>query len=165
MGIRFNAEEVFEIAERIEKNAARFCRRAAELRPEAEKDNIDFLLGLAAMEEEHDKILAGMRGQLTGRMREETAADPYLEAHLYLNELADASGGEGSQAAADALTGAESIVDILKILIRLEQKSISFYLGIKDMVPASLGKDKIDDIIAEERNHIVILAEKLISLK
>ena len=51
--------------------------------------------------------------------------------------------------------------DILKIAIELEKKSILFYLGVKDMVPAKLGKDSIDHIIDEEKGHVVLLSKEL----
>ena len=45
--------------------------------------------------------------------------------------------------------------------IGLEQDSIVFYLGMKDMVAGSLGKDRIDGIIKEEMYHVVTLAKPL----
>ena len=68
---------------------------------------------------------------------------------------------EDSPNAADSLTGDESMVEILEIAIELETKSILFYLGLKDVVPERLGKDKIEGIIAEEKAHVVMLAEEL----
>ena len=155
MGIRFNADEVFEIAERIEANAAAFYRRAAELHS---GDGESAQLGrLAEMEDRHKATFAAMRAELPERMKEETAFDPYMEAALYLHEAADTHGGEG----APVLSGKESMEDILRIAVRLEEKSIVYYLGIRDMVPAKLGAEKVDRIIAEEKSHIVTLAEEL----
>jgi rubrerythrin len=161
MGIRFSADEAFQMAERIEENGAAFYRRAAELRPPAEKDHVEMLNRLAAMEEDHKRIFGGMRSGLTERMREETAFDPYLEAQMYLDAMADTHGGEGSPSIARSLTGKETMKDILRTAIGLEEKSIVFYLGLKDMVPASLGKDKIDAIIGEEKKHLTELAGEL----
>jgi len=161
MGITFNADEVLKMAERTEANGAAFYRRAAELQPESDKAMADKLLGLADMEDGHEKVFAAMRAELPERMREETAADPYMEAGLFLGSMADKHGGEGSPSAADALTGEEDIEQILRTAIGLEEKSIVFYLGLKDMVPERLGKDKIDAIIDEEKGHIVLLADEL----
>jgi rubrerythrin len=113
------------------------------------------------MEDEHRSTFAAMRSELSGRMKEDTAYDPYLEAGMYLTAMADTHGGEGAPTAAAALTGDESLADILRTAVQLEERSIVFYLGIRDMVPEKLGKDKIDAIIAEEKNHIVVLAAKL----
>ena len=161
MGITFNAEEVLKMAERTEANGAAFYRRAAELRPASERETADKLRALAAMEEEHEQTFAAMRAELPERMREDTAADPYMEAGMYLGNMADKHGGEGSPSAAEALTGEESVEQVLRTAIGLEEKSIVFYLGLKDMVPAKLGRDRIDAIIDEEKGHIVVLAGEL----
>jgi len=161
MGITFNADEVLQMAERAEANGGAFYRRAAELRPAAESEMAEKLRGLAAMEEDHRRTFADMRAELPERMREETAADPYVQAGMFLETMADRHGGEGSPSVADALTGEESVEQILRTAIGLEEKSILFYLGLKDMVPPKLGKDKIDAIIEEEKGHIVVLAAEL----
>ena len=161
MGITFSADEVFEMAERIEENGAAFYRRAAGLQGgEAEV----FLQGLAIMEDEHRATFSEMRSDLTSREREMTAADPYLEAQLFLNQMANQHGGEGSPAAIEALSADDSLADLLRTAISLEQKSITFYVGLRDLVPLRLGRDGIDDIIAEEKAHVATLATKLKSL-
>ena len=71
--------------------------------------------------------------------------------------MADTHGGEGSPTAADALTGDESIQEIIDIAIGLEKKSILFYLGLRDFVPPDYGQDKLDNIIKEEQRHIIQL--------
>ena len=62
MGMPFNADEVFEMAEQIERNGARFYRTAAEKFPEVNP----LLLELAAMEDKHEKTFAAMRSELSG---------------------------------------------------------------------------------------------------
>jgi len=159
MGITFNASEVFQMAVRIEENGAAFYRRAAELNKDS--DSLGFLEGLAAMEDEHKQIFQEMSTAVSDREKEETAYDPYNEAMLYLETMSDAHGGEGSPNAAAALTGDESIEDILRTGMELEKKSILFYLGVADMVPEKLGKDKVASIIAEEKKHLATLARAL----
>jgi rubrerythrin len=161
MGITFNADEVFEMAERIEANGAAFYRRAAELHGGTGDADAAFFRRLADMEEQHRRTFASMRGELTDRMREETAADPYLEASLYLQQLGNSHGGEGTPSATAALTGQESVGEVLRTAIGLEQESIAFYHGLKDMVPPRLGRDKVDAIIAEEKHHVADLAREL----
>ncbi len=57
------------------------------------------------------------------------------------------------------------MVEILKAALTAEKDSIVFYLGMKDLVPESLGKNKIDDIIKEEMSHIKIIGNKLREFK
>jgi len=164
MAIVFNAGEVLEMAREIERNGAAFYRKAASLNCGTEADS-ELLVGLADMEDEHEKTFAAMAVELSDEEKQPTAFDPDDETQMYLNALAAGHGGEGTPAAADGLTGQESMADILGIAIGLEKKSILFYLGMKDMVPERLGKDKIDGVIAEERSHVAQLARQLAALQ
>jgi len=53
----------------------------------------------------------------------------------------------------------------LNTAIGLEKESVLFYLGIKDMVPPGHGLERIDEIIREERGHIVQLSSLLAKIK
>ena len=79
--------------------------------------------------------------------------------------MADTLGGEGSPTVADALTGKETLEDILRTALGLEKDSILFYLGVKDMVPPNYGQEKIDEIIREEKRHVAQLAGLLRKVK
>jgi rubrerythrin len=79
--------------------------------------------------------------------------------------MADSLGGEGSPSAADALTGNETLEDIIKTALGLEKDSILFYLGVKNMVPPKYGRDKVEEIIEEERKHVAQLTGILQKVK
>ncbi len=53
---------------------------------------------------------------------------------------------------------------LLKIAIELEKDSVIYYMGIKQVIPESFGKEKVDSIIKEEMSHITLLNSKLSSL-
>jgi rubrerythrin len=160
MAIQFNIDEVFTMAIKIEENAAAFYRRAAGFH---EDDAfVPVMRELADMEDEHKRIFTEMRSQVTDSEKQEQTYDPFNEALLYLNTMADFHGGEGSPSVAEKLNGTETIEEIIRTGLDLEKKSILYYLGLKDLVPARLGKDKIDTIIAEEKNHIVQLTKILV---
>ena len=151
----FNADEVFQLAIRIEQNGARFYRKAAGL--QTDSAIVEMLNSLAAMEDHHEKAFELMRTKISEAEKPPTVFDPQGEAAEYLASMADHHGGEGSPVAADSLTGNETIEEIIDIAIGLEKESILFYVGLKDFVPPKFGQDKIDDIIREERRHIVQL--------
>ncbi|MHC4213324.1 MAG: ferritin family protein [Planctomycetota bacterium] len=159
MAITFNADEIFEMAEQIERNGIKFYRRAAEII--SDKDNKDLLLRLAEMEVEHEKTFAQMREELTGKENESIAFDPDNQAALYLQAVANGHVFDMKTDPSALLSGQESFHDILKMAIGAEKDSIAFYMGLKDSVPAPAGKDKVDKIIREEMNHIVLLSGKL----
>ena len=163
MAIVFNADEIFEMAIRIENNGAAFYRKAASL--QSDTKNQKFLESLANMEDQHQRIFTKMRTTLTEKDKGPKVFDPYNEVSQYLAAMADTMGGEGSPSVADTLTGHESIEEILQIAVGLEKDSILFYLGIKDLIPAQSGQDRIDEIIKEERRHVVQLSNLLEKLK
>ncbi|MDK1030860.1 MAG: ferritin family protein [Planctomycetia bacterium] len=163
MAVYFNADEVFEMAEEIERNGAKFYRKVAG--KAAEVRGRDLLLRLAAMEDEHEKTFADMRVKLSKGEQTATTFDPDNEAAQYLHAMAGGYVFDTKAKPDELLTGEETMTDILQRAIGLEKDSIVFYLGIKDMVPEWLGKDKVDDIIREERGHIVILSDELKALR
>ena len=163
MAIVFNADEVFEMAIRIENNGAAFYRKAAGL--QSDTKNQKFLEGLANMEDQHQKIFTEMRTILTEKEKDPKVFDPYDEVSQYLAAMADTMGGEGSPTVADSLTGDETLEEILRTALGLEKDSILFYLGLKDLIPPQSGQDRIDEIIREERRHVVQLSNLLEKLK
>ena len=159
MAIRFNAEEVFEMAEQIERNGASFYRKAAEL-PNLAKAR-GMLLELSDWEIQHEKIFAKMREEVSADEKRQTAYDPQNEAALYLRAMADGKVFDIKTEPADLLSGDESEEDVLKTAVGLEKDSIVFYLGIKEMTPEDLGVTKIDNIIKEEMRHVRILSDMM----
>ncbi|MBN1292160.1 MAG: ferritin family protein [Candidatus Latescibacteria bacterium] len=162
MSITFNADEVFEMAEQIERNGAKFYRRAADNTDDAEAGKK--LLNLAAMEDEHEKIFGAMRTDLSLKNLFSTTFDPFNEQAMYLRAMADTNVFNLKADPSEKLTGRESLEEIYKTAIGLEKDSIIFYIGIRDMIPGNLGKDKIELIIKEEKKHIVDLTEQLKAL-
>lgn len=161
MGITFNADEIFEMAEQIERNGTKFYRAAAEKLSAVR----EVLLDLAAMEDEHEETFAGMRKHLSEQERELMVFDPENEVALYLQAMASGYVFDLKKDLSQQLTGKETAEDILKMAIGAEKDSIVFYLGLKDFVPPRAGKDKVEAIITEEMGHITVLNRKLTDLK
>lgn len=157
MPIIFNAEEVFVMAEQIERNGAAFYRKCAQNNP----DMKGFLLELAAMEDNHLKLFQTMHQSVTSRESQSFAADPDQEAAAYLKNMAGGYVFDTHKDPAATLSGSENVQDILRIAIGLEKDSIVFYLGMKDVVPRNAGKEKVESIIREEMRHVTMLSNKL----
>ena len=155
MDYNFTAAEIFAVAIRIEANGASFYRKAAA--SQSDDSNRTFLEQLADMEDHHQMTFEKMRKNLKPQEKQATVFDPNQETAQYLAAMADTHGGEGSPKAADALTGDESMQEIIDIAVGLEKESILFYLGLKDFVPPEYGKDRLDRIIRQEQRHIVQL--------
>lgn len=163
MSYDFNANEIFEIAQQIEKNGAKFYKLAAETvdKPSVRK----LLLELAAMEIEHEKTFISLRANLSDQEKEKTVFDPEDESVLYLKALAD-SRIFLKKDIPDVLSNInQAEKDFAKKIINYamgaEKNSIVFYLGMKDLVLETMGKKKIDEIIREEMSHIRFLGKEL----
>ena len=162
MAITFNANEIFEMAEEIERNGAEFYRQAAE--NAADKETKQMLLDMAVMEDGHLKTFEEMRNQLSGQEKGWTIFDPDNQSVLYLQEMADARGYEGKITPTKELTGEEKPKEIIEIALNSENESVVFYLSLKALVPVKAGRDKVEAIIMEELSHITTLLKKLKSL-
>lgn len=157
MKLYFNADEIFEMAEEIERQGARFYQKAASLFNEPEIK--EMLSGLASMEIGHEKAFAGMRSKILSDTYK--GYDPDDLAASYIRAFTDGKVFDLKKNMADLISDKSALDDILKMAIDAEKNSIVFYTGIKKAVPELLGKDTIDQIIAEEMRHIVMLVERL----
>lgn len=155
MNYDFNADEIFEMAEQMERNGAQFYRNAAQNITGGK--NKEMLLRLADMEVEHEKTFIDMRAALTKQERMTNVFDPEGEAVLYLKALVD------TRVFFQKEIDTTSMKEILKEALLAEKDAIVFYLGMKDMVPEKLGKAHLDNIIKEEMEHIRLIGRELSS--
>jgi rubrerythrin len=153
----FTADDVFEMAEQLERNGAKFYQDAAQHTDNPEYKKL--LIGLGQMEVEHEKIFVKLRSELSGNEKTSTVFDPQNESVLYLRALAD------TKVFFEKEIDFSSMKSVLKAAMLAEKDSIVFYLGMKEMVPEKYGKDKLDKIIKEEMSHIKIIGKELKALK
>jgi rubrerythrin len=153
----YNPEEVFEIAEQIERNGARFYRKAAAIFTDPDLSKL--FLKLADWEAEHEKTFTGMKKMFRSNTAsisfrpEETLPDPKVMAGLAIFGI--------RAEPTEELNGKESRDDILRGALEKEKDSIVFYNGLKDFLSDAADRTPIDRIITEERQHIKTLQELL----
>ncbi len=162
MSVTFNADEVFEMAEQIERSGAKFYREAAQ--KASDQQTKEMFLNMASMEDTHLRTFEEMRTELSNREKGSTVFDPYDEAAMYLQALADSKGFEGMRSPTEKLTGQESTQELLEIAIGAEKNSVLYYVGLKDLVSARAGRDKVEAIIKEEVRHVADLRRRLNAL-
>jgi rubrerythrin len=155
-----NADEILKIGEQIERNGITFYEKAAERFQGDEKST---LLSLAKMERNHERAFESMRRELADADDGLDALDPDGESERYLAALAEGKIFDLNADPSELLGERDSVRGILELAIALEKDSVIFYVAIKDAVPESLGRDKIDKIIKEEMDHIVLLTGILAS--
>lgn len=159
MDIEFNAFEVFEIAQKIERNGARFYRKAAGLFKDQQLKNM--FSELANWETKHIEVFANMKKQLFEQSRELRSFKPDKNMLIDAQAMAGLAVFGIRPEPSDELTGKETLKNVLKRAIEKEKDSIVYYTGLKNFVPGRAGKHKIDDIIEEEMRHIRILIQSL----
>jgi rubrerythrin len=153
MALNFTADEVFEMAEHLERNGAEFYNDAAE---SVEKGKLqDLFYTLSEWEIKHEKIFSGLRKDLSSKEQSLITFDPDSESTRYLKSLV-----EGMVSFEHTLK-ADSPEEILTAAIESEKDAVSFYIAMRNAVPEALGKSKIDQIIKEEAAHAKVLGEQL----
>ena len=167
MSGQFNADEIFEIAEQIERNGAAFYRKAARTPSLARAAQI--LRQLADMEDSHAETFARMREDIwrqnPGWLPKFFDAEGENLAARYLRAIAEGLVFDLKQNPSEMLAGSPTPEQVLNFAITLEKDSIVFYLGVKDAVPEELGQAHIDRIIREEMSHITLLSRELAALQ
>ncbi|MBN1592105.1 MAG: ferritin family protein [Candidatus Coatesbacteria bacterium] len=163
MNITFNADEVFEIAEQIERNGAEFYRRAAEMF--SDTDSHKLLAELAEWEIQHESLFADMRKRVPQGKDDIDIIDPDDVAARYLKAMAGDHVFRASSNVEDYLKGDESIEEVLAKAIQFEKDSIVLFMGMLDLVPDGLGKDGVARILGEEKKHVVMLSDRLSKLE
>lgn len=163
MSIRFNVDEVLQMAVEIETNGARFYRRASERisDPAARQ----WFRDLAVAEDHHREVFLSMRSELSARERGDAFAPPGEDMAMYLAAWADGQVFDARKDAASLLTGKETVEEILLLALDREKDSVVFYVGLKEAVPKTWGRDRVDDIIREEMRHIAVLSTHLAALR
>ncbi len=154
----FNAGEVFEIAEQIERNGQNFYRKAVEVVKDPEIQ--EFLESLAAMEDNHEILFNKIKKEIM-ELPENEFPDMDDQLTQYLQSFADGKVFDTSEAPDQKINDNSSINDIFELAIDFERNSVIYFTLIKETVPKNLGRDKIDILIKEEIKHIAVLNNRL----
>jgi rubrerythrin len=167
------AFEILEVAETMEREAARFYRKAAGMYHDPRLCKL--FADLAQWEKCHAQVFAEMKARFAQRVRQGGRFD-----------LDCAEGGRGDipvvpqkgdkrgmslfplpavlhekSGSAKELTGGETRADVLTLAIQKERGAIAYYTALTEF---ALGPDNtriIQDILDEERKHVRILKQSL----
>ncbi len=159
MSLQFSADEILATAERIEENGVAFYAAGCEAVSDPEAKVL--LRRLSSWEVAHVHIFTAMRNELTAEERMPTVFDPEDQIALYLQSMADRTVFTDDMKPDEFFGPEPSLRHILELALEREKDAVVFYAGIRDMVPARLGNDKIDEIIREEISHVVLLERQL----
>ena len=156
----YNADEVFEIAQQIERNGAAFYLEASKIIDESDAKAL--LTNLSQWESEHERAFAQLRAKLADLNQAGPGQlDPENLQGQYLRAIADSYIFNVEEEPADLLAGNPPLQDILEMALDREKNSIVFYLGIKLDLPDPIDCERIDKIIKEEMHHVVFIRREL----
>jgi rubrerythrin len=163
MGYSFNLDEIFAMAEEIERNGARFYRRAAAITTEPAAQQL--FAELARWEDGHERLFQRLRQDLvSAEAAAPTVFDPMGDAELYLQAMAEQHVFRRDLDVEALVDGADGPRGILELALQFERDSILFFLGMKEVVPAHMGPAKVDRLIQEEMGHVAYLSKQLAAL-
>jgi len=157
--VELTARQVFLIAEQIERNGAKFYRKAAGMfRDPTTARMFDQLAG---WESRHEAIFAEMRLSLEEKEAAESPDQPESGLLPHSRVLAGLA-VFGIQADPQVeLTGHEDRGTVLHWALQKERDSVIFYSGLKEFVKDAPGVRRVDEIISEEMRHIRIIAQAM----
>ena len=158
----FSAGEVFDIAIQIERNGSAFYRGAMAFAddPASRRE----LQELAEMEDEHEQTFRELKERALGQQNPAEWFDPEGEASGYLQIIAGSKIFTAGTDPAAVLPENATMKDVLSFALEREQEAVLYFTGMKRAVPDGFGSEKIDDIIAQEMGHVVLLTRKLEAL-
>ena len=157
MELSYNVDEIFEIAEQIERNGAEFYRKAASF---CQDDARTFLLHLAEQEDQHESTFAELRRDCVADKERVVAYDQDDVVAAYLRAMAGQYVFPKERSPAESLTGQETLADIIAMAVQQEKDSILLYLGLMDAMASPEDRDRIRFIVREEQRHLSDLLKK-----
>jgi rubrerythrin len=161
LDINLTAQEVFVLAQKIEKKAEQFYLQAAG----AAGDPItqQLFLSLAVMEKLHAQVFDGMGAPGGDKRLEATAPvkDKYREIWPM---LAGTMIQDIDKELPKFFKGRHSSEDIIRAAMDFERDTIVLFYGIREMMSGPTDRQRLDDIMKEEMGHLISLGSQLACL-
>jgi len=160
---KLSAFEIVAVAQTIERDSIDFYRQAARLFNDEELRKMLFLL--ADWERKHEGVFTAMKRELSQIREKEMTFDVSSFVSTSPLALKCMAWSAAQSKSKQEFTGAESKEEILELAMSRERNAISFYYELIGVVGDSSSKDKINDIIEEEKRHVIILRRAMEQLR
>jgi len=151
------AFEVIEIAEQMERDAAKFYRKAAGLYHDPSISKL--FSELAQWEKRHVQVFAQMKDRFSEQGWEAGRFD-LDRVHVSHPEVPSAVFNEYSEPAKE-LHGHETREDVFRLALKKERYTIGYYTSLMEFALGSDNIRVIKSILQEEKRHVKILAQSL----
>ncbi len=148
----FDVTEIYQFAVQIEENGEKFYRAMVE---KFDDPKVKELFGFLAEEEvRHEKVFKEMLAKIEGYNPQESYPGEYFDyLHAYADNLVFTI-----DKIDEGIESVHTIDEALQFAIGKELDTILYYHEMRNVVPAHQQK-MVDDIIDEERKHVVQLTE------
>ena len=154
--MKFNINEIFDIAINIEKSGYTFYSKAAEVLPEFS----DFFTFLANEEIKHDVVFTGIKKESVSDDSQSDVWDPDEMISVYFESLADSAIFNKEEQVNELFSGTNTIGEVIDWALKREHDTILFFIGLKSTLDTEEDKLIVEKIISEEINHVHILMNK-----
>jgi len=158
MSIYLNADDVFRVGVQIETNGKLFYETAAKQTQEARAKEL--FKELAHWENQHIELFERLRLQLPETAKEENLFDPGSELEMYIKATADSHIFIKNKDIASLVSTLNPPQEVLDLAITFEKDSVVFYSTMKNAIPESFGKGRMDALSNEEIKHISMLTQQ-----
>jgi rubrerythrin len=151
------AFEVLKIAEQMERNAARFYRKAAGMYNDPSLSKL--FSELAQWEKRHVEVFADMKNQFPEQAWEQGSSDPE-RVDIARLDVPPLVFDEHSDPAKE-LTGNETRAEVLNLALKKERYTIGYYTSLTEFALGQENIKVIRNILQEEKRHVRILVQSL----
>jgi rubrerythrin len=146
----FSVREVIEQAIQTEKTGNEFYTAMA--KKFHENNELKKLFGtLAAQEIKHEQVFTALKDKI-----KDEAPEGWDEVALYLKAIVDSEFFLGKDKSLAAIQNVNTSADAIKFALGFERETLLYYYGLRDMIQE---KKVIDEVIKEEKSHIVWLGD------
>ncbi|MGL1891897.1 MAG: ferritin family protein [Spirochaetaceae bacterium] len=152
--MKFNLNEVLDIAISIETSGYNFYTKAAKSFPEY----ADFFTFLAAEEIGHDLVFKNIKKTEADVL--DNTWDPNGVISVYFDSLMGSTIFNNSNDINKQFDNVQKLSDVIDWAIKREHETILYFSGIKDSFNSLEDRNVIDKIISEEITHVHILMNK-----
>jgi rubrerythrin len=166
MAKELTAGQVLEVAERMERNAVRFYRKAAGTCDDSKISRL--FVDLARWERQHVRVFTEMRERLS-ESGDLAGAGQNRRFGRFVLDVTDESPTEpplplvfgDRERPSDELAGCRTKAEVLKMAIQKEKDTISYFTSLQGLVPGCHNAHVIGEVIHEEERHMKILTQSL----
>lgn len=152
----YTADEVFEIAEDIEREGQNFYTCAAE---HAQKKKVKELFAeLSETCGRHVEALRAARTNVVDNRDESLIEHPDMSISLYLRTVARGAVYDPPERVDRVLKECETEDDILELAINKELDAMLYFSEMQDLIETNRAKKAVDEVVKQKRKHVVALS-------